>query len=109
MNEKDCLQKIRDTISKTLKTNRVGKFKIYLFGSRARDQEREDSDYDIVVVTNRTFDGKEKFNLLRKIRKEIKYLGLSIDIILKSTEEYRSSKDYFGSFIYSIKNEMVAI
>ena len=109
MNDKYCLKKIKETISGTLKANKVGKFKIYLFGSRAKSLEKENSDYDIVVVTNKTFDDKERFNLLRKIRRDIKYLGLSIDVILKSSEEYRSSKDHFGSFIYSIKNEMVAI
>lgn len=109
MNEKDCLNNIKARISKTLLDNDIGKFTIYLFGSRAKGLERGDSDYDIVVVTDRDYRGKQKFDLLRKIRREIKYLGLSIDIILKSAAEYRTSKDVFGSFIYSIKNEMVAI
>lgn len=109
MDEKKYLNSIKETISKTLLANSVGKFSIYLFGSRAKGLERSGSDYDIIVVTDREFKGKEKFLLLRKIRREIKYLGLSIDVILKSTAEYRTSRDVFGSFIYSIKNEMVAI
>ncbi len=34
---------------------RVNPTKIYLFGSRARDENREDSDYDLAVV----YDGKK--------------------------------------------------
>lgn len=109
MSDKERLKEIKETIAGTLEENGVDRFNIYLFGSRARGLEREDSDYDIMVVTHREFKGKEKFGLLRKIRRKIKYLGFSIDVILKSTDEYRHSKDNFGSFIYSIRNEMVAI
>jgi predicted nucleotidyltransferase len=109
MNRTERLKEIKETIAETLTDNGVDKFSIYLFGSRVKGLERNDSDYDIMVVTRRQFKGKEKFNLLRKIRKSIKYLGLSIDVILKSAEEYRHSKDNFGSFIHSIRDEMVAI
>lgn len=109
MSDKERLKEIKETIAGTLEENGVDRFNIYLFGSRAKDLEREDSDYDIMVVTDREFKGKEKFGLLRKIRRKIKYLGFSIDVILKSTDDYRHSKDNFGSFIYSIRNEMVAI
>jgi predicted nucleotidyltransferase len=109
MSEKERLDTIRDAIAETLQENRIGKFNIYLFGSRARGVGKDDSDYDIMVVTHREFSGKERFDLLRKIRRNIKYLGLSIDVILKSNREYRHSKNSFGSFIYSIQNELVAI
>lgn len=109
MSEKERLEKIRKTIAQTLTASGVGPFNIYLFGSRARGMERDDSDYDIIVVTQREFKGKEKFDLLRRIRKDIKYLGLSIDVILKSSREYSQSRGNFGSFIYTIQNEMVAI
>lgn len=75
-------------IAGTLIENRVGAFTIYLFGSRAKGLEGVDSDYDIMVVTQKDFNGKEKFNLLRKIRRNIKYLGLGIDVVLNSVKEY---------------------
>jgi predicted nucleotidyltransferase len=109
MSAKERLKEIKETVGRTLKDNGVDAYNIYLFGSRAKGLEREDSDYDIIVVTHREFKGKEKFGLLRKIRRNIKYLGLSIDVILKSADEYRHAEDNFGSFIYSIRNEMVAI
>lgn len=109
MSEKELLAAIRDAIAETLQENRIGKFSIYLFGSRAKGVVREDSDYDIMVVIDREAGGKERFELLRKIRKNIKYLGLSIDVILKSSREYDHSKNSFGSFINSIQNELVAI
>ena len=109
MTGKERLEEIKNTIGKTLEENGVDTFSIYLFGSRAKGLEREDSDYDIVVITRQGFIGKEKFGLLRKIRKSIKHLGLSIDVILKSADEYREAENNFGSFIYSIRNEMVAV
>ncbi|MCU0288455.1 MAG: nucleotidyltransferase domain-containing protein [Acidobacteria bacterium] len=109
MSEKERLEKIRKTIAQSLTAYGVKQFNIYLFGSRAKGLERDDSDYDIIVITHEEFRGKEKFKLLRWIRNSIKYLGLSIDIILKSTEEYSQARSNFGSFIYTIQNELVAI
>lgn len=109
MTEKERLVNIKDSIAEALNESDVGKFNIYLFGSRARSVERADSDYDIMVVTQRNFNGREKFNLLRKIRKRIKYLGLAIDVILKSAGEYNSARENFGTFVYSIRDELVAI
>lgn len=109
MTEKERLVFIKEIIAKILEENNVGEFKIYLFGSRAKGEQRADSDYDILVVTQKEFNGKEKFNLLRKIRKRIKYLGLGIDILLKSTVEYKAARDCFGSLIYSIRNEIITI
>jgi len=107
--EKERLNNIKNTIADTLEENKVGKYTIYLFGSRAKGMEKPDSDYDIMVITQRDFDGKEKFNLLRKIRKNIKYLGLAIDIILKSSQEYNANKNKLGTLVYSICNEMQAL
>ncbi len=109
MTEKERLHNIKAKIAETLNENKVGKFTIYLFGSRAKGVERTDSDYDIMVVTQRDFNGREKFSLLRKIRKNIKYLGLAIDVVLKSAKEYNTGRDNFGTFVYSIRNEIAAI
>ncbi len=106
MTHRERLNNIKDTIAGTLKENQVGKFTIYLFGSRAKGMERPDSDYDIMVVAQRDFDGKERFNLLRKIRNKIKHLGLAIDVVLKSANEYNTGRNRVGTLISSIQNEI---
>jgi len=54
---------------------------IYLYGSRARGDEHEDSDYDIVVV----FDGKVDWRLKKTIRKMILNYELVHNIIIDSS------------------------
>jgi predicted nucleotidyltransferase len=109
MTETERLSSIRNTIAATLKENSMEVVNIYLFGSRARGAARTDSDYDIMVVTQKDLDGKQKFNLLRKIRKKIKYLGLGIDVVLNSAAEYNDARNLFGSLVHSIRNEIIPI
>jgi predicted nucleotidyltransferase len=109
MTDKEQLKMIKSAVAEALEESQVGDFSIYLFGSRAKGLEKPDSEYDILVVTQREFKGNERFNLLRKIRKKIKYLGLSIDVVLKSSREYDASRDNVGSFVYSIRNECTAL
>ncbi|BDH80138.1 nucleotidyltransferase [Methanothermobacter tenebrarum] len=74
---------------------------ILLFGSRARGEHLEDSDYDIIIVS-------EKFrnmNFLRRIEKIIEYWDakVNIDVLPYTPEEFEIKKKEIGIVQEAIK------
>ena len=98
----DEIKKIKEIILNIAKEMNIEIDKIILFGSRARGDYREDSDYDILIVT------KEKLEKEKKIRFSfqvhcalINYFSLPIDLIvtdLESFEKYKNWKSYVFYF-----------
>ncbi len=91
------MRKIRSVVLGVAERYGVVVDKIILFGSRARGDYRENSDWDILIVT------KDKLHLNEKI--ELWYdiyrgLGLPADIIIVSKEILEKFKNSKG-FIYS--------
>lgn len=85
--------------------------KFFLFGSRARGDYREDSDYDflIVIENEMTFVQKMKlkselFNYLSK-----KNALIIMDLIIKDTDDYEWESNNFGFLSYTVKEEGVAV
>lgn len=69
--------------------------KLFLFGSRAYGEAREDSDYDFVLVTDKTDRGRIE-NLIRasEICRDI---PISIDVFVYPEIEFLDWKDEFNS------------
>ena len=75
-------------LAKQLKET-MGPVEIYLFGSFAKGDWLEDSDIDIVVVSDK-FDGKtmpERINLVRKLATK----SLAFEILAYTPEELREA------------------
>lgn len=90
----------------------VGQFdyeRIILFGSRARDDFSERSDYDILIVLRKSITFEEKMRLLARLRNQLAHKGIDADIILKSTDEVEYYKDKIGSVVRTALREGVAI
>ena len=68
---KEILKEIKRVIMDVAKEMGIEIDKIILFGSRARGHYKEDSDWDILVVTRRKLDRKTKIKLIIKIHKEL--------------------------------------
>jgi predicted nucleotidyltransferase len=60
---------------------------VLLFGSRARKEERSDSDYDILLIIKTNLTPKEKLPIRTKIRKALLELGIRSDILIQSNSE----------------------
>lgn len=82
---------------------------IKLFGSRARKDASPDSDYDILVITQKSFSPKEKFPLKTKIRKELLTFGILSDILIQSKQDIEIKKKLPGHIIRGILKEAVEI
>lgn len=81
---------------------------VILFGSRARKEAREESDWDILVLTDEQVD--EKFK--RKVRDRLFYEGLEKEICISSL--IFNKNDWNGKFnryplFLEIKKEGIAV
>jgi predicted nucleotidyltransferase len=83
--------------------------KIILFGSRAKGDFRERSDYDILVIVRVFLTIKEKMRLTGLLRKELAKIGIDADIIIKSQDELDYYKEKIGSVVKSALKEGVAL
>lgn len=79
------IEKIIGTI-----VDEVGPDKIILFGSRARKEDKEQSDYDICVIKNGV-DHRRK--LAQKIYRSLYDVGASVDIIVETPERFDELKE----------------
>ena len=83
--------------------------KIILFGSRARGDNRPDSDYDLLVIVKKNLDKKKKQSFSKSIREmTAKYL-IPIDILVRSEEENESFSKFIGTLSYDISREGIVI
>jgi len=78
---------------------------IVLFGSRARGNFSEKSDYDILIILKESVSIKEKMNLSTKIRRELAKLGIDTDVIIKSKPEVAYYKDRVGNIVRAALRE----
>jgi len=99
----DYVERIRDIIVSEIKPD-----KIILFGSRARGDYRDDSDYDILIL-------KSQFINRRKTLKDLriclykKGISVAMDILLLDTAKYRQLYDVNGLVYKNIKQEGIVI
>ncbi len=90
------LKKIKEAILKVAEKYGIEVDRIILFGSRARGDFKENSDWDILVVSktdvNRTTERKFLYDCTLKLLE----LGIDADIILVSRDYYLRNKGVFG-------------
>ncbi|MBN8572150.1 MAG: nucleotidyltransferase domain-containing protein [Ignavibacteria bacterium] len=83
--------------------------KILLFGSRARGENRSDSDYDVIVVLKDNLERNEILKIESIISKSFAQELIDIDIIVKTSEQYDYLKDKIGNVIYYADEYGVAL
>ena len=99
-------------IVKQLKT--LDPIQISLFGSRATDNYREDSDIDILIVLNintvpNTYD--DKIDLRLQVRKTIRSISkeVAIDLLVYTIPEYKELIDTASSFAQEITQKGIVL
>ncbi|MEM5830456.1 MAG: nucleotidyltransferase domain-containing protein, partial [Candidatus Aenigmatarchaeota archaeon] len=89
------LKKIKEIILQTAKEMNIEIDKIILFGSRARGDYKEDSDYDLLIVTKEKLETKRILSLSSEIEdKIIETFDKPADIIVISKEEFEKYKNW---------------
>ena len=101
--DKTNVQKIIQDMHKALAKYGIKKSRIALFGSFLNGNANEDSDIDIIIISD-SFEGKnlfERINMTLKAESDVRsrYI-VPMDILLKTPKEYEySKKTYFDSEI----------
>ena len=109
MNEKEIRKIIKDTIEGVLEEYGVKPVKIILFGSRARGDYREDSDWDILVIVDKELDREKKREIIARIRIKLASLKIPNDIIIQSSLTVEKRKNDVGYLTYYVLKEGVEL
>lgn len=94
---------IKEIIANTILEAGLTLSEIILFGSRARGNFAEESDWDILVVVRESLSLEERRNLWRKIYYTLHshFPGSCFDIIIKNQDTFEEEKD----IVNTISNE----
>jgi len=82
---------------------------VLLFGSRARKDFSEDSDYDFIIITENDYSIVEKRNYKAKIRKLLAQHKIPADILIQSNKEVEIKKQITGHIVKQAINEGIQI
>lgn len=100
---------IYDTIRKTVQACLPGS-RILLFGSHARGDQNIHSDYDLLIITPKTFPPDEKIYWSSRLdRAIVEAIQAPVDILLNSEEEVRQKQELPGHIIRSVIREGVTL
>jgi len=83
--------------------------KIILFGSRARGDNRKDSDFDLMVVVPKNLLIEDKFKIQKILRTTLAKRFIDADVIVKSIEEINRYKNITGSIVKYANREGIEI
>lgn len=82
---------------------------VLLFGSRARNDFKIDSDYDVLLIINQTLSPKDKIPIISKIRKSLLQFEIRSDVIIQSKSEIEKNKKLPGHIVRSILKEAIEL
>jgi uncharacterized protein len=82
---------------------------IILFGSRARNENQKDSDYDLLIIVEKQFDSSEKLKFQALIRKILVMKNILADVIIQSKADIELKRNLPGHIIRSAMQEGVLI
>ena len=82
---------------------------IILFGSRAKGNNREDSDYDILVIVNNSFSMDEIRKIECDIRKKMATHLIDVDVLVRTEKMISKYENVSGTVIHEAMKEGVNI
>lgn len=100
---------IYDTIQRTIRSY-LPDARILLFGSHARGNSDNHSDYDLLVITPNALTQKEKLSWSSKMHKAIiKAIHAPIDLLLYSEEEIAKKRELPGHIVRTAIKEGISL
>ena len=100
----EILKFIKETVNELLPGN-----KILLFGSRARDDFKSDSDFDFMIITRKKYTPENKRDYRAQLRKKFAKYKIATDTIIQSEEEINVKNDIPGHIVMEAVLEGKAI
>ena len=109
MHDEVVLKKIKRSVLETAKENKVEIYQIILFGSRVRGDYREDSDWDILVITKEKLDRDKFWKLYTSMKRKLASLKVYGDLLIVSKDRFMEKKTDIGSIIYYASAEGITL
>ncbi|MEM5830449.1 MAG: nucleotidyltransferase domain-containing protein [Candidatus Aenigmatarchaeota archaeon] len=100
------LKKIKEIIIQTAKEMNIEIDKIILFGSRARGDYREDSDYDLLIVTKEKLDWQKRKKFWIYLRRQIKQKA---DILIIDNKTFEEKKNDIWNVVHEAYEKGIII
>lgn len=82
---------------------------IILFGSRARNDASDSSDYDLLIILNSSLHSPERLKFQALIRKKLAVQNILADIIVQSRSDVELKKNFPGHIVRSALKEGVRV
>lgn len=82
---------------------------IILFGSRAREEYRKDSDWDFLVILNQDISFQELKRITADIQFKLATLNMPNDLILRGINQFEVSRKVVGNISYFADKEGIKI
>lgn len=82
---------------------------VMLFGSRARNEETAESDFDILLIIKSNLTPKDKLQFRTLIRKALLLKGIRSDILIQSRTEVKRKKNLPGHIVKRILSEAILV
>jgi len=83
--------------------------KIILFGSRAKGNYDEKSDYDLVIIVPVNYEIKAKLDLQSSLRQALAKRNIPADILIQSELEFEEHKNLNGHIIKEVAKEGILL
>jgi len=82
---------------------------IILFGSRARNDANDSSDYDLLIISKSSIQADDRLRFQALIRKKLAVLNILADIIVQSRSDVELKKNFRGHIVRSALAEGVSV
>lgn len=99
--------KIKIIISESIKEYNYSS--VILFGSRARNEYTDDSDYDLLLIFDEELSIEEMRKIQREIRKKLAIQNIDADVLVKTKSLIDVYKTKKGNVIYNAMREGVIL
>ncbi|CUU03551.1 Nucleotidyltransferase domain-containing protein [Candidatus Kryptobacter tengchongensis] len=107
--KEDMKEIIKKKVKEIFEGKGIDVLKIILFGSRARGDYKENSDWDILIIVRSDLNTQEKREIAKTIRKVLAEMFIPSDIVIKSQKETEYYKDFPGSVTREALKEGIEI
>ena len=82
---------------------------VILFGSRARGDNRLNSDYDLLIISKDSLDNHQRLYFQALIRKSLARENILADVIIHSLNSIEAKRNLPGHIVRSAMNEGVRV
>ncbi len=106
---KNIVKTTRKIITEEFLKNALEVKKILLFGSRARKNFNEESDWDFLIIIDKELNRNIKWEIILKIKRKLSKLKIPNDIIINSENQIQKNKNNVGNIIYYALKDGIAV